>query len=282
MKTKTNMFKTYHERISLFLLIFAAAFSQISAQSVLTLGTFHFDFPNLDAVRIDESDQIDVFDPKYQKEIELLTEKLLKFKPTIIVIEQQPSEQQRIDSLYNLYRSGQYKLGRSECEQIGFRLAGLSGLEKLWCVDEWGGFNENVIRLLENEAGEEFVNFEKSFSEKIDSTKEFRLKNIFKSEGIIAELRQLNDEENIKRDLGNYLINTFKYESTPYDFTGVDFETGRWFNRNLKIFRNIQRIKAEPSDRILVIFGAGHLNILNWLFECSPEFELVKTGNCLR
>lgn len=37
---------------------------------VLTLGTFHFDFPNLDQVQYAESEQIDVLNPVYQNEIE--------------------------------------------------------------------------------------------------------------------------------------------------------------------------------------------------------------------
>ena len=37
---------------------------------VLTLGVFHFDFPNLDMQQISEEDQINVLSPVYQKEIE--------------------------------------------------------------------------------------------------------------------------------------------------------------------------------------------------------------------
>lgn len=54
---------------------------------VLTLGTFHFDFPNLDQVQYAESEQIDVLNPVYQNEIETLVGLLEKFAPTIIVIE---------------------------------------------------------------------------------------------------------------------------------------------------------------------------------------------------
>ncbi len=57
------------------------------ACSVLTLGTFHFDFPNLDQVQYAESEQIDVLNPVYQNEIETLVGLLEKFAPTIIVIE---------------------------------------------------------------------------------------------------------------------------------------------------------------------------------------------------
>ncbi|WBL22203.1 DUF5694 domain-containing protein [Zunongwangia sp. HRR-M8] len=37
-----------------------------------------------------------------------------------------------------------------------------------------------------------------------------------------------------------------------------------------------KKINHNLNDRILVIFGAGHVSILKWLFECTPEFELVK------
>ena len=97
----------------------------------------------------------------------------------------------------------------------------------------------------------------------------------------MAELIELNDPEHIRRSLGNYLIGHFKYEFFSNDYIGVDFETGRWFNRNLRIFRNIQRIETGPSDRILVIFGAGHLNLLNYLFECSPEYRLEEANKYL-
>ena len=77
-----------------------------------------------------------------------------------------------------------------------------------------------------------------------------------------------------------YVLSTGEAE-TISDYIGVDFETGRWFNRNLRIFRNIQRIETGPSDRILVIFGAGHLNLLNYLFECSPEYRLEEANKYL-
>ncbi|MFR5759097.1 MAG: hypothetical protein ACLUE2_15115 [Bacteroides cellulosilyticus] len=38
---------------------------------VLTLGVFHFEFPNLDVQQVSEEDQIDVLSPQYQKEIEV-------------------------------------------------------------------------------------------------------------------------------------------------------------------------------------------------------------------
>lgn len=248
---------------------------------VLTLGTFHFNFPNLDRAQVAESDQIDVLKPKYQEEIGGLVKMLAEFKPTIIVIERQPKVQHRVDSLYQLYLSDKYELKRGEDEQIGFRLAKMMGISKLYCVDEWGEHYTRIADLMDREDSEEYKGFERSFEAHADSARVFETEDVFKEQGIVAELKVLNKRENIKKSLGNYLIGPFKYESRSYDYTGVDFESGRWFNRNLRIFRNIQRIPSSSCDRILVIFGAGHLNLLNYLFDCSPEYHLVDTSQYL-
>ena len=101
---------------------------------VLTLGVFHFDFPNLDAVQISEENQIDVLVPAYQKEIELITDKLVQFKPDAVVIEQHISMQQKIDSLFKAYIAGNHELSRSEVQQIGFRIAQVCH-SKIYCAD---------------------------------------------------------------------------------------------------------------------------------------------------
>ncbi|MBC6489560.1 DUF5694 domain-containing protein [Flavihumibacter stibioxidans] len=265
--------------LTLFVTVIAA---QTPKTEVLTLGTFHFNFPNLDVARIDKNDQIDVLEPGYQSEIEDIVRKISGFKPTIIVIERQPSEQQYTDSTFSQYLSGNYQLKRNEEEQIGFRIAKHFGLKKLYCVDEWGNFNNRIDSIINGKDSIEAKKFEAYFENNPDAPKRFKIVPIFKTKGILADLRQANDEINIKNSLGNYLIGLFKYESRERDFTGVDFETGRWFSRNLKIFRNIQRIEAKESDRILVIYGAGHLNLLNLFFDSSPEYKLVRTNDFLR
>ncbi len=262
--------------------VFLTIAAQSSKTTVLTLGTFHFNFPNLDVNRINEKDQIDVLNPKYQSEIEDIVNRMMVFKPTIIVIERKPSDQFRTDSTFNQYLNNSYQLKRREEEQIGFRLAKRLGLKKLYCVDEWGNFNDKINGIIYGKDSLEAIKFEAYFENNPDSLKRFINPPVFKKDGILAALRQSNDEVNIRKDLGNYLIGLFKYESQEKDFTGVDFETGRWFSRNLKIFRNIQRIESSSSDRILVIYGAGHMNLLNYFFDCSPEYNRVKTNLFLR
>ncbi|MDB5253047.1 MAG: hypothetical protein JWP27_2216 [Flaviaesturariibacter sp.] len=263
-------------------LLSLTAAAQSPRTQVMTLGVFHFNFPNLDARQISKSDQVDVLDSAHQKEIESIVTRIQRFRPTIIVIERQPSRQRRTDSTFQLYLQGRYELRRNEEEQLGFRLAKRLGLSTLSCVDEWGSFTPRLDSIVYGTDSIEAKKFESAFENDPDSAKHVNPKAIYKTKGILAELRQANDEAAIRKSLGNYLIGPFKYESTEHDFTGVDFETGRWFNRNLKIFRNIQRIKAGPEDRILVIFGAGHMNLLNFFFDCSPEYTRVKTNDYLK
>ena len=250
---------------------------------VLTLGSFHFNFPNLDIRKISKKNQIDVLEPKYQAEIKTIVDKLEKFKPTIIAIEREPENQAKYDSLYNAYLDGNHKLARNEEQQIGFRLAKRLGLKKLFCTDAWGIDYEYIDKAVYKDdtiARNKFLDF---FYNNPDSIiRPFRnQKSIFKKEGILPELKRINSPEWYKYDLGNYLIGIFKYETEENIQFGPDYVTGWWFNRNLRIFRNIQRIEATSEDRILVIYGAGHMNLLNVFFETSPEYKLLKVNDFL-
>ena len=247
---------------------------------VLTLGVFHFDFPNLDMQQISEEDQIDVLSPVYQKEIELIANKLAKFRPDAIVIEHPVTGQPKVDNLFKAYLAGKHKLSKSEVQQLGFRIAKLCHA-KIYCADARGTQTARIEELLEDDSTKQYQDFEESFVHSPDSSLYFEDQPIFKQKGILPQLIHLNDPEHIKKDLGNYLIGHFKYESDKGDYTGTDFESGRWFNRNLRIFRNIQRT-PKSARRILVIFGAAHMNLLNYLFECSPEYKLLNVNDYLK
>ena len=249
---------------------------------VLTLGSFHFAFRNLDLIKTSTNDQIDVLELKYQKEIEEIAERIAKFKPTIIAIERDPIKQAKYDSLYNKYLEGKYKLGRDEVEQIGFRIAKMMKLKTLYCVNDWGNNYEKLNPVLEGKDSLENKKFMNYFNKCTDTIKQYFPEPIFKTKGIRAELIQKNNSNNIKKDFGTYLVGIFKYETKENEFFGADFVTGWWFNRNLRIFRNIQKIKANPTDRILVIFGAGHMNLLNSFFDASPEYKLLKVNDYLK
>ena len=44
------------------------------------------------------------------------------------------------------------------------------------------------------------------------------------------------------------------------EYLGVE-QFSQWYKRNLKIFANIQKL-AETHEKIFIVYGAGHLEIL--------------------
>jgi hypothetical protein len=89
-----------------------------------------------------------------------------------------------------------------------------------------------------------------------------------------------SDADRVLAGHGQYLIGSF-YLGRGDDYLGPDMRTG-WYNRNLRIFHNLQRITRSPDERILVIIGSGHLPILRHSVEASPEYRLVEVDQYLR
>ncbi len=243
-----------------------------SKTKVMTLGVFHFAYPNLDAIKTDKKDQISVLDEPYQSQIKSISKAIEEFKPTIIAIEYRPDNQPKIDSLYSLYKSDRWALKKNECYQLGFRIGKSLRLPKIYCVDDPGRHYDNLKSIFKDSIRlSKFENYVQNSGDSIyrESVSQQKIASI------TDELYKKNNPDRIRKSLGTYLLVPFKYEEQPGDFTGVDFETGRWYNRNLRIFRNIQRIPHSADDRILLIIGSEHLNLLNLFFDVSREFEFV-------
>jgi len=235
---------------------------------ILTLGVFHFAFPNLDVVKTKDEDKISVLEEPYQTEIIAIANAICEFRPTIIAVEIDPDKQEKIDSLYKLYKAGKFDLKKSEEYQLGFRIGKKLDVSRLYCVNDWGRYYKETEELFNDSI--RLAAFERYYYNNITESTEAP-----KITSIIDEIYSLNNPEEIKKRLSEYLDIPFKYEEEEGDFFGVDFETGRWFSRNLRIYRNIQRIPVGPDDKILLIIGREHLNLLNWYFDVSNEFELI-------
>jgi hypothetical protein len=55
-----------------------------------------------------------------------------------------------------------------------------------------------------------------------------------------------------------------------------------WFRRNMRIYSNIARLVESPNERVLVIFGAGHLGWLRHDFASDPSFHVSKLADFLK
>lgn len=249
--------------------------------SVLLVGTFHFGYYNLDAHKVEEDDQVDILSTSRQKELGDLLEYIARFNPTKIAIEAGQNTGYLMHR-YRDYRQQKNTLSRDEIEQIGFRLMERFNLDTLYGVnsshilgDLYDGPDSLVLRPWLDSIYTDW-DFESNdiYSEKYRIL--YRYKDHLTSRlPLLDYFQYLNSDKMLHRGFGSYLVGDF----TLGDTRGADALTLHWYNRNLRIFRKIQRIATSTEDRILVLFGAGHVQILKHLFECSPEFNLIKFGD---
>lgn len=243
---------------------------------VLLLGTFHFGYPDLDAHVTAEDDRVDVLSPQRQQELTELLDVVMRFKPNKLCVETQGGW---LMHEYHEYRKAERKLGRNEFYQIGFRMMDRAKLDTMYAVDA-----RPLVLDLYNGAdslrykpwldslydgwsfgGEDLLS--QRYDAWYDATDKAKKHNT-----LLDIFLAMNDDHALDRDYGAYLNGYFKLPG----HRGADVHAIHWYSRNLRIYRNIQDITTGPEDRILVVFGAGHMGILKHLFECDPGYQLVR------
>jgi hypothetical protein len=258
-----------------FLYIFALAFgttvpafSQQPAQraEVLVLGVYHMANPGRDIFNMQADD---VLAPKRQAEIAQLIEVLKGFNPTKVAVEADFAGD-RIAKRYADYLAGKYELTRNEIDQIGLRLAKELGHKTVYPVDVDGEFPFQHVLNYAKASGR---------SKELDALMGevgamVKAQNAYlASHTVLETLLYMNADEKVAQDVGFYYREAQFGE--PWDWAGADLVSD-WFRRNMRIYSNVVRLADSPNERILVIFGAGHLGWLRHDFASDPNFRLRK------
>jgi hypothetical protein len=240
--------------------------SQSAGAEVLVLGVYHMANPGHD---IFNTKADDVLAPKRQAEIAELIAVLKKFNPTKIAVE--ADVQQDITAKrYADYLAGKHELTRNEIEQIGFRLAKEMGHKNVYGVDADGEFPWPHL-----------VNYAKASgrSQELDGLMA-EIGAMVKAENdylaahtVLETLVYMNADERVAQDVGFYFREAHFGE--PGDWAGADL-VADWYRRNIRIYSNVTRLVDSPNQRVLVIFGAGHLGWLRQDVANDPTMKLRK------
>lgn len=242
---------------------------------LMFLGTFHFDDQGLDKYKPQHA--VDVLSRERQQEVEALVDALARFQPTRIAVEQKAHEQDALDASYQEYVSGRAELSANEIEQVGFRLAKKLGHAKLYAVDS--DPHRMFFPLFEHIDEKELETLDKGWEERFKQL--YAHDDALKTrQSLFEHLLYLNSPERRRQGHGAYSIGLFKLDGDD-GYLGADLRAA-WYDRNLRIFRNLQRLTASADERILLIIGAGHLPILHFVASSSPEHELVDVRDYLR
>jgi hypothetical protein len=208
----------------------------------------------------------DVQSPKRQQEIAQVIEVLKKFHPTKIAIEADVGSQ-RVEREYSDYVAGKYTLSRNEIDQIGYRLAKELGHHAVYPVDEEGDFPWQRVVDYAKATGrkEKFDAMAATMGTLVKEQDDF-----LRSHTVLETLQYMNSDSTAAKGVAFY------YAIVPYgepgDYAGPDL-LALWYQRNIRIYHNIVTLIESPNERILVLYGAGHLG---WLQQDVNNDATVK------
>ncbi len=204
-----------------------------------------------------------VTSPVKQAEICEVVNRLARFSPTKIAVEVDPYLAEELNARYRTFLEGRHTLGPKEVEQLGFRLAQRLGHPSLYPIDAEGEFPYVTVMEYARKYDPAFV----QHMEQLIAQYNKEAKDLHKGRTVGEVLRILNDHEHIAKDHAVYM------EFARLGYLGA-LLLSKWYERNIRIFCNLKRI-TEPNDRVLVIFGAGHVAILRHLIQSDLSLELV-------
>jgi hypothetical protein len=240
------------------------ASSPVAHTEVLVLGTYHMANPGRDIhnMRAD-----DVLAPRRQAEMGELITALKRFRPTKIAIERNVGDE-RTAKDYADYLAGRHELTRNEIEQVGFRLAKELGLAAVHAVDADGDFPYPRLVKYAQATGrsKELDAISDAFGAEVKAQGEY-----LASHTVLEALVYINADDKVARELG--LHQRMAHLGENGDWAGADL-LADWYRRNARIFTNVTRIVESPDERVLVIFGAGHLGLLRQAVASDPTLRL--------
>jgi len=254
-------------KIFLFLSVLAfsiASYGQPDVRpEILVLGTYHMGNPGQDIFNMQADD---VLATKRQQEIVQLVEVLKKFHPTKVAIEAGVGSN-RIEKEYSDYVAGKYALSRNEVDQIGYRLAKELGHKEIYPVDEQGDFPfQRVIDYAKATGRNEKVDaLQGTWGAMVKEEDDF-----LRSHTVLEMLEYINTDSMARKGIAAYYA--FVPYGEPGDYAGPDL-LAAWYQRNMRIYHNIVALIDSPQDRILVIYGSGHLG---WLQQDIANDETVR------
>lgn len=250
----------------------ASAYFPAEKVQVLIVGTFHFDYPGLDSFKTLPEDKIDVLKEPKKTEVTELIDYIKKFKPNKIAIEARSNwnATQRLTK----YKAGDYRDQRDERYQIAMRIADEIKLDTLYAIDA-------------RSMSEDIEEIDSTYTQKLFKDYDFEHEDPYRQmtqdwyEGesklvsqvnLLEYFKHINSRESHQYGYGAYLVGDFKLDNER----GADILSFWWYNRNVRIFRKLQKITESEHDRILIVAGNGHAAVLRQLLEASPEYEFVE------
>lgn len=175
---------------------------------------------------------------------------------------------------YESYLKGEYKLSARELEQIGCRLAKRLGLTRVYGADNRVGFDFDAIFAAAKETNNKY--FLEAVPKILAEVEAMQKRQA--QETVREALAELNEPALQVRTKDFYL--QMSRVRSKDKFVGAD-ALAQWYQRNFRILTNLAQIIDSPQDRVLVIFGQGHVPYLRDGIKANPDMQLVEVNSYL-
>lgn len=237
---------------------------------VLNLGTFHMGYsPDANTTEFDEHDQENI------RQVHRVAKAIAEFKPTVILVEARPSENEALQSAYREYlQNPKMKFSNpSEIELLAFEVGRLANSSKIFGIDFQEGYNYGLAYQLEKSLdGETYFQYMKLLE---DLEKEYNPENM----SVLDHLLMTNDPRYLDM-LMNINADLLTHISSPGKSEGAD-EAAKFYHRNLVMYSNLNQIPLKKEDRVFILMGGTHTAFFNMWLGRSPKFELVEVMDYL-
>lgn len=228
---------------------------------VLNLGVFHMgETSDAHKTEFDES--------KNRKEIKDICFQISKFKPTIIFVEREPSFNEDLKLTFNRFKkdpSIQTNYSGEEIQLLAFEIGRLAKTKAIFGFDHQLACNYNFTELANKIKAKDYIKIKQNLIKQAEGVDKINT-------SLKKTLLEINQQKfydflfNINADLLTYV-------NSKDSFEGAD-EAAKFYQRNLRMFANINKVNTNKSDRILIISGAAHAAFLNEFMKRSPKYEL--------
>ncbi len=216
---------------------------------ILLFGIFHF-----------SEEKIDFTLDEIQMQLDDLSLDISKFSPTAVAVE---LDKEKYGAEYSLLDGNWKNEFLREQISLGGRIAINSGLQILHPIDKVFPLNADMV----NSENMQLILPRLKYLQKLDGINEIKEKCKF-----------INSGQYVLHDANMYL------DINSQNRNGDYFESkclSEWYFRNLCIFSNLQNI-AKDHNRIVVLYGAGHVPILRDLINMSDSMNLVDINNYIQ
>lgn len=247
--------------------------SDLKKIPVLNFGTFHMG-ETADATKT----EFDEHDKKNQKEVHKIAAMLAAFKPTVIIVETPPSYNEKLQSLYQQYIDNP-EMGfkrPDEVELLAYELGRLSNTKRIYGIDHKMSYNYNVGAEIKNELDAAW--HDKYYKNPLKFYPEV---NYDENElNLLEKLKQTNHDRFL-----DFLITVnadmLTHAGTKDNFEGAD-EAAKYYQRNLRMYSNLNRLELNEDDRVFILMGASHAAFFRDFISRSPKYTMVNTFDYLK